>query len=144
MSNSPAHIQVKHAAPVQLPSFSAEDDSTISFAEANVHIPFGIKRIYYIRNFLRPGITRGGHAHRTLQQVIFCLSGYFLFHLDDGTVKQDVAMDEPTQGMLIGAGLWHNLVDIEPGTVILALASDYYDESDYIRDYQEFLQFVKG
>ena len=139
----PSLLRVEHARPIQLPSISAEDGSSLSFGEVNVHIPFEIKRFYYIYDFCKTGITRGGHAHKSLEQVLFCLTGKFLLRLDDGETKQDVELLEPKNGIFVGPSLWHDMVEISPGTVIMAVASDLFDESDYIRDYQQFLRYIK-
>jgi len=100
-------------------------------------IPFSIRRIYYIFG-TQPGVTRGLHAHRRLQQVMVCLHGKCKLQLDDGQDQTIVAMESNTRGVLIDRMVWHQMYDFSPDCVLIVLADDYYDESDYIRDYPEF------
>jgi dTDP-4-dehydrorhamnose 3,5-epimerase-like enzyme len=88
--------------------------------------------------------VRGFHAHKKLEQYIFCLSGSFRLLLDDGDIKQSILVDSPYYGIRLGAGLWHSMKKFSRDCVILVLASDYYDEADYIRNYDEFINYVKG
>lgn len=143
LAAAPSLLRVEHAQMIQLSSVSAADESTLTFGEANVQIPFEIKRFYYIYDFHRPGITRGGHAHKSLEQVLFCLNGSYVLRLDDGKTKQEVEMHDQNLGVFVGPRLWHDMVKIDPGTVIMVVASDFYDESDYLRDYQQFLSYIK-
>lgn len=135
-------LKVKAAKIIYLPKLTAPDGSTLSVGETGSHIPFEIKRFYYIYNFENSDIRRGGHAHKSLHQVFFSLHGNFVFHLDDGTTSQDVPMTEPNAGLYVGPALWHDMIEIAAGSVILAVASDLYQESDYIRNYQDFMQHV--
>lgn len=89
------------------------------------------------------GVVRGKHAHKELHQVLFCVAGACTIHLDDGKEKIDVRLDKPSRGLLIGPGMWREMYDFTPGAVLMVLASEYYDESDYIRDYDAFLQSVR-
>lgn len=100
-------------------------------------IPFPIRRIYYIFG-TQPGVIRGLHAHRQLQQVMVCLHGACKLQLDDGQEQIVVTMERNTQGVLIDRMVWHQMYDFTADCVLLVLADDYYDEADYIRDYQEF------
>jgi len=100
-------------------------------------IPFPIRRIYYIFG-TQPGVIRGLHAHRQLQQVMVCLHGACKLQLDDGQDQIVVTMERNTQGVLIDRMVWHQMYDFTADCVLLVLADDYYDEADYIRDYQEF------
>lgn len=85
------------------------------------------------------GVVRGKHAHKKLHQILFCVAGACTVSLDDGKEKAEVRLDQPSRGLLIGPGIWREMYDFTPGAVLMVLASEYYDESDYIRDYQEFL-----
>lgn len=100
-------------------------------------IPFLIRRVYYIYG-TQPGVIRGLHAHRQLQQVMVCLYGSCKLQLDDGRDQIVFAMESNARGVLIDRMVWHQMYDFSPDSVLLVLADDYYDEGDYIRDYQEF------
>lgn len=109
--------------------------------EGNHEIPFPIKRVYYIFG-TGEGVIRGLHAHRTLKQVMICIHGTCSLLLDNGTDKTVVPMQDKTQGILIDAMIWHEMYDFSPDCVLLVLAGDFYDEGDYLRDYNEFLGLV--
>jgi len=111
--------------------------------EENADIPFSIKRVYYIFD-TQSGVTRGLHAHRALQQVLVCVKGKCKVLLDDGMEKMSVAMNKVSQGLLVDPMIWHEMYDFSSDCVLLVLASDFYDESDYIRDYGEFIELVKA
>lgn len=100
-------------------------------------IPFVTRRVYYIFG-TQPGVTRGLHAHRQLQQVMVCLHGRCRLLLDDGQDKREVLMERNDRGVLIDKMIWHQMDEFSPECVLLVLADDYYDESDYIRDYEEY------
>jgi len=114
----------------------------LSFFEGNKHIPFEIKRIYYIHGVPK-GTIRGNHAHKNLQQFLWCPYGSLLISLDDGHSKQKIRLDKPSEGLLIQKGIWREMIWNKENSVLCVAASDYYDESDYIRDYDEFLKLVK-
>ena len=107
--------------------------------EENADIPFSIKRVYYIFD-TQAGVTRGLHAHRTLRQVLVCVNGSCKVLLDDGMEKISVVMNNVSQGLLVDPMIWHEMYDFSSDCVLLVLASDFYDESDYIRDYHEFIE----
>lgn len=109
--------------------------------EGMKNIPFEIKRIYYIFD-TKQGVVRGLHAHRALKQVAIALKGTCRFLLDDGITKEEVILDCPTKGILIDSCLWREMHDFSEDCVLMVLASEHYDESDYIRDYSMFLQEV--
>lgn len=115
----------------------------LSFFEANKDIPFGIKRIYYIYQ-VPTGVKRGGHAHRALSQILFCPYGQIRIVLNDGIEKEEVVLDEPSKGLIISNGIWHDMIWENDNSVLCVAASDYYDENDYIRDYNEFIKLVKA
>jgi dTDP-4-dehydrorhamnose 3,5-epimerase-like enzyme len=114
-----------------------DDRGSLIAVEEQRDIPFPLRRIYYIFG-TQPGVTRGLHAHRQLQQVMICLHGNCKLQLDDGRDQAIVAMESNTRGVLIDKMVWHQMYDFSSDCVLLVLADDYYDESDYIRDYQEF------
>jgi len=107
--------------------------------EANKSIPFDIKRVYYIFA-TNTGVSRGYHAHRNLKQVAVCVTGSCRFILDDGFERQEVVLDSSTKGLLIEGLIWREMHDFTPDCVLMVLASDYYDEDDYIRDYHKFVK----
>lgn len=104
-------------------------------------IPFEIKRVYYIYDTL-PDVRRGFHAHKKLKQLLVCTSGKCKILLDDGENKEVVILNKPTEGLFVEGCIWREMFDFSPGAVLMVLASDYYDESDYIRNYEEFLSYV--
>ncbi|MBD1580960.1 WxcM-like domain-containing protein [Pseudoalteromonas sp. S16_S37] len=110
--------------------------------EVNQEIPFSIQRIYYIYG-TKPDVSRGFHAHKNLQQVIFAASGACDLLLDDGVTKQTIRLDSPEKGILINGVVWREMHNFTPDCVLMVLASDVYDESDYLRDYDEFLNWIK-
>jgi hypothetical protein len=114
----------------------------LSFIEGRKHIPFDIKRVYYLYD-VPCGEERGGHAHYNLQQVILALSGSFDLILDDGQEKRRFHLNRPYFGIYIGSMTWREMDNFSSGSVCLVLASEVYDESDYIRDYAEFLAKAK-
>ena len=105
--------------------------------EKGADFPFDIKRVYYIWGTDK-NVVRGKHAHRKLEQVIICTSGSCDFILDDGHNRETVHLDSPTQGLHIKANIWREFTNFSPDCVVLVLASEHYDESDYIRDYDQF------
>lgn len=125
----------------QFPTHTNETGS-LSFLEAERHIPFPIRRVYYIFD-VQGDSRRGFHAHKDLQQVLICIHGSCKILMDNGTEKQIVQLDKPNEGLLIENTIWREMYDFSPGAVLLVLASHYYDESDYIRNYDEFLALIK-
>ncbi len=104
-------------------------------------LPFEIRRVYYIYDTLE-GVRRGFHAHLNLEQILVCVKGSCKIHLDDGTDTAEVVLDKPYEGLYIANNMWREMYDFSPDAVLLVLASEYYDEADYIRDYDKFMQFV--
>ncbi|HBG65029.1 MAG TPA: WxcM-like domain-containing protein [Treponema sp.] len=102
-------------------------------------IPFEIKRIYYIYDTL-PGESRGFHAHKELEQIIIAMDGACTVVLDDGTRRQKVVLNRPDMGLYIGKCMWREMHDFSYGCKLVVLASGYYDEKEYIRNYEEFLK----
>lgn len=109
--------------------------------ENNKDIPFEVKRVYYIFD-TKDNIARGFHAHKELKQLAVCVSGSCSMFLDDGQKKKSVFLDSPTKGVFIDKMIWREMHDFSSDCVLLVLASEHYDESDYIRNYNEFIRFV--
>lgn len=114
----------------------------LSVVEGLKDIPFHIARAYWVYD-VPGGESRGGHAHKQLKEFVIALSGSFTVTLDDGTQRREFHLNHPYQGLLIETGVWRTLDDFSSGAVCLVLASELYDEDDYIRDYDEFLEYVK-
>lgn len=112
----------------------------ICVVENGETIPFDVRRIYYLYD-VPGGVSRGGHAHKNLSQLIIAASGSFTVTLDDGKVKRTFILNRPYQGLYVKPGIWRELDDFSSGSVCLVLASDKYYEADYIRSYQDFLNF---
>lgn len=125
---------------IDLPNFD-DDRGELVAIESNQSIPFAVKRLYYIFNTVDK--PRGFHAHIDLKQVAICLKGSCRFILDDGHQKEEVVLNSAAQGLLIEGLTWREMHDFSEDCVLLVLASEHYDESDYIRDYQEFLNEVR-
>ena len=110
--------------------------------EAEKQIPFSIRRFYVIRGIPDFEDVRGQHAHKTLEQVIFCLNGSFELHMDDGQKKWNIVMDDPSKGIRFRKMVWHSMTNFSKDCIILVVASEYHDESDYIRNYNDFLKYI--
>lgn len=109
----------------------------LSVIEGDV-IPFAMKRVYYLYD-VPSGAERGGHSHKLQQEFLVALSGSFTVVLTDGKEKISVTLNKPNEGLLIPNGIWRELENFSSGSVCLVIASDVFEEADYIRDYQEFL-----
>lgn len=118
-----------------------DDRGSLIAIELGETLPFEVQRFYYIFGTV-PGVSRGFHAHRSLQQVIVCVSGQCRFVLDDGRIREDVVLDNPARGLLVGDFLWREMHDFSKDCVLMVFASDHYHESDYIRSYEAFLASV--
>lgn len=125
--------------------FHKELDETgaLVFLESSRDIPFEVKRVYYIFD-VKESARRGYHAHKTLQQVLICIHGSCKIMLDDGSERTDVLLDDPSEGLFIGNSMWREMHEFSPGAVLLVLASEYYDEKDYIRDYEEYKRLIEA
>lgn len=121
-------------------SFKGIGNKEVGFllpVEQNCDVPFTIKRIYYLYD-VPLNIRRGYHAHKKLEQVLICLKGKVKIQVYDGNVEKVIVLDKPTKGLYIGPFVWREMFDFEDA-VLLVIASDFYSESDYIRDYKQFL-----
>ena len=118
------------------------EQGNLSVVENGVDVPFDVKRCYYLYD-VPGGESRGAHAHRQLYQLIIAASGSFTVTLDDGRVKRTFMLNRPYQGLLVVPGIWRTLDDFSSGSVCLVLASEKYDPADYIRDYDEFLKYIR-
>ncbi len=114
------------------------DNGNLTAVEDFNEIPFKIKRTYYLYD-IPGGEERGGHSHKALYQLIVAISGAFEVVIDDGGQKKRVLLNRPYEGLLIVPGIWRTLENFSSGSVCAVLASEYYDENDYVRDYEEFL-----
>lgn len=122
---------------LELPVIHAPEGN-LTFVEGQKHVPFPIARIYYLYD-VPGGAIRGGHAHRSLQQLLIAISGSFEVLLDDGREKKTVTLNRSYAGLLLTPMIWRELVNFSSGSVCMVLASQVYDESDYFRDYDDFL-----
>lgn len=111
--------------------------------ESGKTVPFPIERVYYLFSTVF-GVARGFHAHKKLQQVAVCVTGGCRMVLDDGARREEVWLSSPTRGLLIGNMVWREMHDFTSDCVLLVLASEHYDEADYIRNYEDFLKGVKN
>ncbi|MBL4796446.1 MAG: WxcM-like domain-containing protein [Oleispira sp.] len=123
---------------INLPSLGDERGSLVSL-EAESSIPFSIKRVYYIFG-TAPEVARGFHAHKNLKQVAVCVAGKCRMVLDDGENREEIWLDSPTKGLMIDDLVWREMHDFSENCVLLVLASELYDEDDYIRNYDDFLR----
>lgn len=127
---------------IELDKHHSDSRGNISVVENCKTVPFDVKRLYYLYD-VPGGESRGGHAHKELSQLIIAASGSFTVTLDDGKVKRAFTLNRPYQGLLVKPGVWRNLDDFSSGSVCLVLASEKYDESDYIREYEDFIEYRK-
>ncbi|GAB0173998.1 FdtA/QdtA family cupin domain-containing protein [Helicobacter trogontum] len=111
--------------------------------ESNRNLPFAIKRVYYIYDTL-PDEKRGFHAHKYLEQIVIAMDGACEFVLDDGKNRESVWLNRPDVGLYIGKNMWREMRNFSYGCKLMILASDFYDESEYIRDYDEFLRMIRN
>ena len=122
---------------IDLPSIN-DPRGNLTFVESSHHIPFDIQRVYYLYD-VPGGAERGGHAHKNLHQLIIAMAGSFDIHLDDGHSKKTIHMDRSYYGLYICPMIWREIDNFSSGAVCMVLASEYYDELDYYRDYGQFV-----
>ena len=108
--------------------------------EENKDVPFSVRRVYYMYDTTF-GVRRGYHAHKQLEQILICVHGSCKILLDNGLEKEEVILDNPSVGLYVGNNMWREMFDFSPDAVLMVLASELYDESDYIRDYDAFLKY---
>lgn len=126
---------------IKMNVFGDERGKLISLEGGGIFIPFDIKRVYYIYDTL-PEQDRGMHAHKELEQVIVVMDGACTFVLDDGKNREEVVLNRPDIGLYIGKNIWREMKNFSYGCKLMVLASTHYDESEYIRDYNEFLRII--
>jgi len=136
-------IKVKNSGLIKLKAIVDSPDGNLMIGEAQKDIPFKIKRFFVINKLDNKKSIRGKHAHKKLEQVIFCINGSFTLSLDDGDKKQIIFMDDPTIGVKLGKLLWATMSNFTKDCVILVISNDYYKESDYIRNYDDFSKYIK-
>ena len=119
-----------------------DDRGSLVALEGEKTVPFTIQRVYYLFG-TKLGVSRGFHAHKKLQQVAVCVTGRCRMVLDDGQKREEVWLDSSIKGVSLPPMVWHEMHDFSPDCVLLVLASEHYDEADYIRDYDDFLRFSK-
>lgn len=117
-----------------------DERGQLSVVEENKDIPFSIKRVYYLYG-TQNRVIRGLHAHKKLEQILICVNGYCKIKLDNGKEKEVVELKSPTEGLYVGPSQWREMYDFSEDAVLLVLASEMYDEEDYIRDYAAFLEW---
>lgn len=125
---------------IQFPKIS-NPQGNLTFIENRTHIPFSVKRVYYLYD-VPGGAVRGGHAHKNLQQLLIAVSGSFDVELNDGINKRTTHLNRPYFGLYIPPMIWRELNNFSSGAVCLVLASEYYDEADYHRDYGQFFKSI--
>ncbi len=111
--------------------------------EQGYNAPFEIKRVYYIFD-TKEGVERGFHAHMNLKQIAITVKGSCTFIIDNGTLREEIKLDNPNQGLYIEGLIWREMKDFSSDCVLVVLASEHYDESDYIRDYSKFIKEVEN
>ena len=127
---------------IELPKIT-EPRGNLTFIEGNSHVPFEIKRVYYLYD-VPGGAHRGGHAHKALHQLIVAMAGSFDVLLDDGTGKQRHSLNRSYHGLYVCPMIWREIENFSTGAVCLVLASNLYSEDDYFRDYDAFVRAVKS
>ncbi len=125
---------------IELDRHHSERKGNLTVVENGITLPFDVKRVYYLYD-VPGGESRGAHAHKELEQLIVAASGSFVVTLDDGKEKKSFFLNRPYQGLYVRPGLWRDLADFSSGAVCMVLASEVYMETDYIRCYQEFLDY---
>ena len=127
---------------IELNKHHSNRKGNISVVENHKDIPFEVKRVYYLYD-VPGGESRGSHAHKELSQLIIAVSGSFTVTLDDGNVKRSFILNHPYQGLYVVPGIWRDLEDFSSGAVCMVLASHWYDKEDYIRNYNDFIDYKR-
>lgn len=126
---------------IDIPKIS--DDCFLYFVQNPDHIPFIIKRVYFILKS-RSNLPRGSHAHYKTQQILFCIQGSIKMILDNGKKKEEIILNQPETGIILDKMIWHEMHNFQKDTILLVLASRKYEEKDYLRNYEEFLTIANG
>jgi dTDP-4-dehydrorhamnose 3,5-epimerase-like enzyme len=135
-------MSLDHCQKLILPKIE-DSRGSLSFIEGGYHIPFEIRRMYYLYD-VPGGAERGGHAHKALHQLFIAMSGSFDIHLDDGYSKKTIHLNRSHEGLYVCPMIWREINNFSTGSVCVVLASDYYDEQDYYRRYDSFITDVKN
>lgn len=141
--NNSLNIEIANLRKMELINFEihgSECGSLVSL-EGSKNIPFDIKRVYYIFN-TKEDVARGLHAHKNLEQVLICVSGFCDILLDNGVKKELIKLNKKNEGLYIRGMIWREMFNFSEDCVLMVVASDYYDESEYIRSYEKFLELV--
>lgn len=126
---------------IELPKIS-DVRGNLTAVEGDITLPFAIRRVYYIYD-VPSGATRAAHAHKILHQCFVAIAGSFNIHLENGSQTANIVLNRPNIGLYVRPGVWRLIDNFSGGAVCLVFASAHYEESDYIRSYDEFLEFVK-
>lgn len=131
---------------IKMINFQIKGDSRgdLIALEESKNIPFVIKRVYYIFN-TKDGVRRGLHAHKNLNQVLVCMSGSCKILLDNGKQDEEIfELNSPSKALYLESNIWREMFDFSSDCILMVLASEYYNEGDYIRDYTEFVEYIKN
>jgi hypothetical protein len=134
-------MRIDRCSVLEFPKIS-DPRGNLSFLECGRHIPFDIKRVFFLYD-VPTAESRGAHAHKTLHQVLICLAGSFDVMVDDGIDQQKVHLNRPWKGLMVPPMIWGAEMNFDAGSVCLVLASDYFKEEDYIRNYADYLAAVE-
>ena len=135
-----AKYSVYDCSVIELNQHHSDRKGNLTVVQNGLTVPFDVNRVYYLYD-VPGGESRGSHAHRELSQLIVAASGSFRVVLDDGSVKRSFILNRPYQGLLVKPGIWRDLDDFSSGAVCMVLASEVYQPEDYIRDYEEFINY---
>ena len=139
--SKPARYNIDDCCVIDL-SKHTRANGNLTVVENNLSAPFDTKCIYYLYD-VPAGEERGGHAHKLLQQFVIAVSGSFDVIIDDGNQRRTITLNRPFKGLHIRPGIWRELNNFSSGAVCLVLASEHYDEDDYIREYDRFIEYTK-
>ena len=135
-------MDIKERSIINLPKIF-DPRGNLTVAEGMNQVPFDVKRVYWTYD-IPSGESRGGHAHKHCRELIIAISGSFSVTIDNGREKETFHLNYPWQGLLVETGVWRTLDDFSSGAVCLVLASDAFEESDYIREYDDFIKYVNA
>lgn len=126
---------------ININTVNGGEKGSLSFFEAGKDIDFKIQRVYYTYS-AKLNTKRGGHAHKKLKQLLFCVYGKIKVILDDGNERIEKILDNESKGLIVNQGIWRDIIWLEENSVLCVAASELYDESDYIRNYDDYIKFV--